>query len=417
MKFELFIARKLQTGGDDSGSKSSSSILNIALIGMVLAVTIMILSLTIVNGFKSEITRKLYNLTPNIMVSSLQFNDAPTSEHSVDLSLLKNLFADIDAIKSMGAVSDKPAVLKTTSDFKGITLRGIDSYSNSEFLSTLIFDGTLPQVTDSLNFNEIAVSKSVADKLNLKSGDKVLSYFIDDNVRVRNLIISGVFNSDFEDFDDNFAICSAHLIRQLNGWDDNRASSLAIFVKNNSEIQDCTYEVYSKLTDYCVSNKLPLNYSVVNAETEYSSFFSWLKLLDTNIVIILALMALVAGFTLIAGLLIIILGRIRTIGLLKSLGASNRSVRMVFILLTQKLIIKALLIGNVLGLGFSFLQQQLHLIKLDASAYYMSFVPINIDWVQIMILNLCILVVAYLTLILPSYIVATITPAKTLHYE
>ena len=128
-------------------------------------------------------------------------------------------------------------------------------------------------------------------------------------------------------------------------------------------------------------------------------------------------MALVAGFTLIAGLLIIILGRIRTIGLLKSLGASNHSVRMVFILLTQKLIIKALLIGNVLGLGFSFLQQQLHLIKLDASAYYMSFVPINIDWVQIMILNLCILVVAYITLILPSYIVATITPAKTLHYE
>ena len=415
MNYKFFIAKRLRTGGDDTSGSSSAPILNIAMAAIVLAVVIMILSIVIVYGFKSEITRKLYSLTPNISISTI-YPDAETGLHKVCFDSIAPLMNDVEGIDRFYLVCDKPAVLKTNSDFKGITLRGCDS-PDTTYWKGLLTEGRLPDNDNTTNNREILISKTIAAQLQVNCGDKILTYFIDDAVRVRNLKIVGVYNSDFEDYDNIMALCPPSLIRELNDWSDNEGSILALSVGDKSMIQDISYALYQRFTNHCVANSMAMSYSISNTEQDYIAYFSWLNLLDTNIVIILVIMAAVSGFTLIAGLLIIVLGRIRTIGLLKALGCTNSAVRNVFILLTQKLILKAIMLGNVIGIGFAIIQQQFHILSLDPASYYMSFVPIEINPWHIVALNIGIFIVSYLTLVVPSLIISTISPTKALNYE
>ncbi|MEF9923283.1 MAG: ABC transporter permease [Muribaculaceae bacterium] len=418
MKFELFIARKLKLGADENNITSSTPILNIAVLGIVLAIVIMILSITIVCGFKNEIANKIYDLDSHIKISNSSFSQSTNNTKVNKDVLCKELCDSLSFIKSLELIAEKPAIIKTDKDFKGIVFRGVDKNYDWNYINKSIIEGRVPNNSDDAPISEIVLSQSIAKQLNLKIGDKILTYFIDEKVKVRNSKIVGIFNTDFEDFDNAFILGNIKIVQQINGWLPNEGSYIGIKCKDFKNIEDNAYTISSTLIklNYKEQNNAII-YDVTNTKETNISYFAWLDLLDMNVVIILILMIAVSNFTLIAGLLIIVLKRINMIGVLKALGACNSSIRNIFILLTQKLILRAIIIGNTIGLSLAMAQKFFHLIKLNPEAYYMSFVPIDINWLYIVILNIGIIIIAYITLLLPSYIISTIKPSASIRFE
>lgn len=417
MKYEFYIARKLRLNGDDDNKKKSSPILNIAIAGIVLAIVIMIIAIAIVSGFKKEITTKIYNLDAHIRITPTEGKNGldPHPMEIHDFDYLRN--SNLGFIKSIDPISERTVILKTKDDFSGLVLRGYDDNADTKFINDAIIEGKLPNFKPNGNMTEIAISDRIANLLGIKIGDKVFGYFIDEKIKARNLIVSGIYKTNFEDFDKHMIICNQTMLRQLNGWDDSQSSYIAITSNNINNLKDDTSDLFQVMLKNAAQNPSNKNYEIFSILDYYASYFSWLSLLDTNIIIILVLMSLVAGFTLIAGLLIIVLERINTIGILKSLGASNNAVRRVFIILTQKLILKSIIGGNLIGIGLALVQKYFHILKLNPDSYYMPYVPIDINFWYILILNIAIITISYLALIAPSYVISTITPAKSLKFE
>lgn len=414
MRFELYIARKLRLDTGGNRNKRSAPIINIAIAGIVLAIVIMILSLTIVGGFKREIVNKIYSLDSHIKIS----NQAKGNNqiNPIDIDPVIKCIDTLSFISRIYLVVDYPIILKTQQDYNGVTFRGLSENADLSYISNSLETGRIPAFSDSIN-TEIALSSMLAKKLKIKIGDKILAYTINDKLKVRNLSVVGIYNTDFEDFDKNIVIGNISLIQQINSWKSTEGTYIGIISKDVADVENQTMALYDTLIQYIYKQKVSSNYEITNTYNSNISYFAWLDLLDTNIIIVLILMTLVSAFTLIAGLLIIILERINTIGTLKALGSANHSIRMIFIFLAQKLILKALFIGNIVGLSFSFIQQYFKILKLDASSYYMSYVPIDIDFIEIIILNISIIIISYLTLIIPSYIITNISPSKSIRFE
>ena len=414
MRYELFIAQRMKLG---ESSKRGSLSLNIALAGIVLAVVVMIVSITVMTGFRDVITSKIYSLDPHIKISNavlgIDDNYATINGQEAFTSINSDTLLK-QRVASMSLIADKPAILKTDNDFKGIQLRGVDNGFDWSYIQDHLVDGRTP--TDTA-LNEIAISKMVADQLLLHTGDKVLTYFIDEKVKVRNMCIVGVYNTNFETFDGSLIMGNIGLIQQVNGWNGDTGNFIGVNLRDVDHLRDDAYHLYSTLARGTCERGTSTLFFVTHTRNNNMAFFAWLSMLDMNVVIILVLMMVVAGFTLISALLMIVLERIRMIGLLKALGASNASIRRIFIFLTQKLILKALLLGNIIGIGLALIQKWFHVVRLDPEAYYMPFVPISIDWLALLLLNVGIIVLSYLTLIGPSYIISTIKPTTTMRFE
>lgn len=299
----------------------------------------------------------------------------------------------------------------------GIIMRGVDEGYDWRYLKSKMVEGSEPVVSDTASANQIAISRTVADRLQLHAGDKVLTYFIDEKVKVRNMHIVGIYNTNFETFDGALIMGNIGLIQQVNGWNGDTGNFIGVNLRDVDHLRDDAYHLYSTLARGTCERGTSTLFFVTHTRNNNMAFFAWLSMLDMNVVIILVLMMVVAGFTLISALLMIVLERIRMIGLLKALGASNTSMRRIFIFLTQKLILKALLLGNIIGIGLALIQKCFHVVRLDPEAYYMSFVPISIDWLALLLLNVGIIVLSYLTLIGPSYIISTIKPTTTMRFE
>ena len=403
MNFEFFLANKINAVGADGKSKSATPSLSIAVIGMTLAIVIMILSINIISGFKNEISNKIYGLDSHLRVSSNNI----LSENSLSESLIDSL-QQFD-IYSISKIAEKPAILKTNVDFKGVLYRGVDNDYDWKYIQQSIIEGVIPN--DSLNISDVVISKKIANSLNLKVGQKLPTYFIDNKVKVRNCSIVGIYNTNFEEFDNNYIIGNIKQIQSINNWNEDRADYIGIKCVNVSNIDEVGYSIYSLL------NKDFPKYTVQNTYTQNGQFFTWLQLLDMNVIIIIVIMLLVTSFTLISSMLMIVLERINMIGILKAMGAENKSIRKIFIYITNKLIIKSLLIGNIIAIGLSYLQYKLHFISLDPEAYYIDFVPVSIDWIMIILLNIGIIVVSYITLLAPSHIITKIEPSKSIRFE
>ena len=414
MRYELFIAQRMKLG---ESSKRGSLSLNIALAGIVLAVVVMIVSITVMTGFRDVITSKIYSLDPHIKIANavlgIDDNYATINGQEAFTSINSDTLLK-QRVASMSLIADKPAILKTDKDFKGIQLRGVDSGFDWSYIQEHLVDGRTP--TDTA-LNEIVISKMVADQLLLHTGDKVLTYFIDEKVKVRNMYIVGVYNTNFETFDGSLIMGNIGLIQQVNGWNGDTGNFIGVNLCDVDHLRDDAYHLYSTLARGTCERGTSTLFFVTHTRNNNMAFFAWLSMLDMNVVIILVLMMVVAGFTLISALLMIVLERIRMIGLLKALGASNASIRRIFIFLTQKLILKALLLGNIIGIGLALIQKWFHVVRLDPEAYYMPFVPISIDWLALLLLNVGIIVLSYLTLIGPSYIISTIKPTTTMRFE
>jgi len=417
MSFELFIARRMKLGR--SGNASSPG-MNIALTGVVLAVVVMILSIAIVMGFKNEITGKIYSLDSHIKVTNaaLGIDENYATVNGLEVrEAVKGNPEFLGKVQSISLIADKPAILKTDSEFKGVEYRGVDKGFDWTYLESRLVKGRVPSLADSANVSEVIVSQAVARELNLKLGDKVLTYFIDSKPKVRNSHVVGIYSTDFESFDNNIIVGNIALIQAVNGWHGEVGNYVGVNMRETANINDDAYTLFSILAGDCYGKHGKTLYNVTHTRNNNAAFFSWLQMLDMNVVIIFVLMLIVSGFTLISALLMIILERIRMIGTFKALGCDNGSIRRIFIYLTQKLIFKALIIGNVVGIGMALIQKYFHVVKLNAEVYYMPYVPISLNLGVLLLLNVGVIIASYISLLGPSYVVSTIKPASTMRFE
>ena len=417
MNHELFIARRMTLNGErQKGSPS----LTVALVGIVLAVVVMILSIAIVMGFKGEISGKILHLDAHLRVTNAALG-IDDNYATVNGREVREAIAD-DAefhpmIESISLIADKSAILKTDDDFMGIIMRGVDEGYDWRYLNSRMVEGKAPAVGDTVTVSEIAIGKTVADRLMLHAGDRVMTYFIDDKIKARNLTITGVFETDLDAFDAAYIVGNIATVQGVNGWNGDTGTQVAINMKRTEHLDDDAYSLYTLLAQNTVERESRNLFFVSTTQQNNLPFFAWLQMLDMNVVIILTLMMIVAAFTLISAMLMIVLERIRVIGNFKALGATNGSIRRIFIYLTGKLIIKALIIGNVIGIGLALLQQYGHIVRLDPTAYYMPYVPIQLSIPALLLLNVGIIVVSYLTLLAASHIISTIKPTATMRFE
>ena len=417
MNHDLYIARRLKLhGGQQKGSPS----LTVALVGIVLAVVVMILSIAIVMGFKGEISGKIMHLDAHLRVSNaalgIDENYATVNGREVREAIVgDSAFAPL--VESVSLIADKSAILKTDSDFMGIIMRGVDSGYDWRYLQSRLIEGVLPDVSDTASSQQIAISKLVANRLKLRSGDKVLTYFIDNSIKVRNLTVSGVFETDLDAFDGAYIVGGIGIVQGVNGWNGDTGTQVAVNMSDARYLENDGYQLYALLAQNTVQHESKNLFFVTTTHQNNVAFFAWLEMLNMNVAVILTLMMIVAAFTLISAMLMIVLERIRVIGNFKAMGATNGTIRRIFIYLTGKLILKALIIGNVIGIGLALLQKYAHIVRLDPASYYMPYVPIHLSIPALLMLNVGIIIVSYLTLLGASHIISTIKPTATMRFE
>lgn len=414
MRFELFFIKKLHLYRTGKSAESSAFTLKIATFGIALAIIIMIASIAIVSGFKSTIINKISQLEPHIELRTGEYQATNASADSISLSpeLIQAINSQTGDIKSASLVAESPCIVKTKDDFNGMVLKGVTEKLDSTFLSGCITEGTY-----NVSGNNIIISKHIADKIKIATSNKISVFFIKDGkIKQRRLTVAGIYNTDFEDFDKAIIIGDIKIVQSVNSWNNDTGTSIDIFCNDINEAGTVRENIASSLLKSLYAQNSDKVYQLSTIRENNSTYFAWLDLLDTNIVVILILMTIVSCFSLIAGLLIVVLNRINMIGILKSLGADNRCIRTIFIYLAEKIILRAMVIGNAAGLLLIMLQKHFHIIGLDASTYYMSYVPVEIN-IWLLVLNIGILIVSTAALIGPSYIIASITPAKTIKFE
>ena len=386
-----------------------------AVAGVALGLAVMILSVAIVIGFKQEIRNKVVGFGAHIQITSFDNNMTYEKQPIQYTDSLHDVLAAHDGIKQIDPVGTKLGMIKTDSDFMGVALKGVPVGYNWSFFDKYLVDGALPALSDSATSNEVLVSKFIADKLNLHIGDKIYCYFVQDQVRARRFTISGIYQTDFLDYDKLLIIGDVRHVQRLNNWNADQYSEIELLVNDFDQTDDIAYDLYVQLIDR--PDDYGTHYYPQSIRTLNPIFFGWLDLLDMNVWIILILMAAVSGFTMISGLLIIILERANMIGVLKALGANNTSIRQIFLYVSTFLVGKGMIWGNIIGITLCLLQQQFHIIKLNPEAYYVPYVPIEINPWYILWLNVGCMVVSVLMLIVPSYLVALIRPAKSIKFE
>ena len=417
MKFELFIARRLSFKGDNS-QKASPSI-NIAVAGTSLAIVIMMIAIAVILGFKHEIREKVVGFDAQITVSPITAQYDSSQEQVITLNdTLLSLISEVTPNAEISLAIKQPCILKTDDNFMGVVMKGMDTRHNWEFVSQNLVEGDIPDYTNGENTNKIIISKPIASKLNLKVSDKIYGYyFLDNNIRPRRYEIAAIYESHFGEYDQLMVFCNISSLQKLNNIDNNKGSHIEIRGLNINEIDNATVDLISKIYNNNYENKESKIYNVENIFYRAAIYFNWLNMLDMNVIVILILMAIVSCFTLISSMFIIILERVNMIGVMKAMGSTDQQLQQIFINMTQRLVIKGLIIGNIIGLSILLLQSQYHILPLDPESYYLSYVPVKINALHIILLNMGVIAISYMTLILPSKLVAKINPAQTIKYE
>lgn len=413
MNYPLYIARRLTLS---STGKKRAPAVGIAVAAVAISIAVMIASIAIVLGFKQEIRDKVVGFNGHITLYPSITN--PDEDNLITLTpSLKEELNSIPFVKDYTLEAAIPAILKTSTDFKGVYLKGLSGKSSLEFIKKNLEEGELVDFSQPDNKNKVVISRDEARQLGLLLGDKIDTYFISDDVRVRRLEIVGIYNSHFEQYDDLMMFGSLPLVQQLGQIDENQGTFLQIDTDNFDKISDYTYLLQSHLNAALEDGRLSRLYHSDNVLNQGIGYFSWLALLDTNVAVVLILMMIVGCITLVSGMLIIILEKKRFIGMMKALGAPTSKVRQIFVYLALRIALWGMLIGNIFIIAVLLIQDKTHIMPLDADSYYIDYVPVEISWPAILLLNLGVLIVTYLVLILPSRFVAGISPAETMRYE
>lgn len=413
MNYPIFLARRLSLA---SGTRKSSPAVTVAIISVAISVAVMIASLAIVLGFKKEIREKVVGFNGHITLYKI-----PASEYDDNLiTLTPTLSSQLDSIsfvKDYTVTASLPAIMKTAEDFKGVYLRGLDGDLLSKYLKKNLETGYIPDYTSDSCRNDILISRITANKLNLKEGDKIDTYFMSDDIRVRKLEIAGIFNTHFDQYDDILIYGSMPLISQLANIPKHSGTYIVIETDNFDNITENTFILQDILNQAALRGESNTFYKSDNVLSQGRGYFSWLSLLDTNVAVIISLMMIVGCVTLISGMLIIILERKNFIGLMRALGAKTSGIRSVFIYMALKIAFIGTFIGDIIVIIILYLQEKYHFIHLDADSYYIDFVPVDLNIITIILVNIGVIAIAYLVLVLPSRFVGKISPAESMVKE
>lgn len=403
MNFEYFISKRLSK---QKGKTFSRPIIIIAILSISLGVAVMITSISVLQGFKSEIKEKIIGFGSHVQILPYQsYNSYDSQGISLSPQEEKTLRKH-ENIKSINPFISLGGLIKTKDDFQGVMLKGIDNNYDSNFFHNYLLSG---RFLSKENINKAIISKHIANKLSLSLGDKLRIYFyIDNNYRARAMEVIGIYETGLSLYDEKIIICNIDQLRPLSSLKDNEVHGYEILLKDFSKQEESSEYIY---------NSTSHDKTILNIQEIEPNLFSWLNLLDSNVVVILLIMILVSIITITSTLLIIIFEKTQTIGILKSLGANNRSIIKIFLYNALNIIIKGILYGNIFALGLGYLQVRFKIFKLDQESYYLTSVPIEISFSQVMLVNLGTIIICFLALLIPARSISKISPIKSIRFD
>ncbi len=410
LKLDYFIAKRLITTKDHKSS-ISAPIIKIAITAIALGMIMMMVSIATGIGLQQKIRQKVSAFNGHIIISG--YNDNNSDVSTTPVSKKQNFypkFTSVDGIAHIQAVASKAGIIRTETAFEGIIFKGVGADYDTANLKEYLVAGRLPNFKNTLN-EEVLISQYLANRLGLKNNDKFVTYFMKENgegYNLRNFKIVGVYNSGFQEFDATYVIGDIRHVQRINKWKSDQVGAFEVFVNDFTQIEQKGQEVYQETS------------STLDSQTiveKYYYIFEWLKLFDVNILVILIVMIAVSTINMVVALLVLILERTQMIGILKSLGANNWSVRKIFLYNAAYLIGRGLLWGNGIGLTLLLLQKYFGIIKLNPESYYVNEAPVDINLFYLLLLNIGTIVVCLVVLLIPSYIITKITPSKSIRFE
>jgi lipoprotein-releasing system permease protein len=414
MNLPYFIAHRLIKGRRE-GTSFSRPINVIAIVGIAMGLAVMILAVAILTGFKKQIREKVVGFGSHIQIMNFDSNISFETTPINDTQKFIPKISKIPGIEHIQVFATKAGIIRTDEDIQGVVLKGIGSDFDWSYFKSNMVDGSVFTVTDTGRTDKVIISKKIADMLHLKTGDSFSMLFIQDPPRMRKFTISGIYETSLEEFDKMYVYCDIGHIKRLNGWSDDKVSGFEIFIKDFDKLDEMTSEVRDAV-GYKMTEQ-DAKFKVTNIRIRYPQIFDWLNFQDINVIIIIFLMLVVAGFNMISGLLILILEKTNMIGVLKSLGAEDITIRHMFLYQAAYLIGKGLFWGNLIGIGLAYLQLKTGLITLDPSSYYIKTVPVNLEFAHLVLLNAGTMAAIILMLLIPSQLISRISPVKAIRYD
>ena len=417
MNTELFIANRIRSGGL-SGKKLAGPVTKVATLGIILGMVVMILSLAIGFGFKKEIRQKIIGFGSHVQIMNYDYNQSyetnPISPGPEILDEIKNL----PGVKHVQKFATKPGMIKTKDAIQGVVLKGVGPDFDWTFFKSILQKGDILTLNDSVRSNDIMISRKLSEMLNVSVGDDLRMYFLQkDKIapRARKFRIKGIFDSNLPEMDKVYVLVDIKQVQKLNNWNTNQVSGYEIQADSFEDIERVGYEV-SEIT----SSVIDENGVMMRTKTIFDlqpQIFGWLDLLDMNVIVILVLIMIVAGFNMVSGLLILILERTNMIGILKALGIQNKSLRKIFLYLATFIVGRGLIWGNFIGVSLCFIQKYTGVIKLDPENYYLETVPIQISFLHLLMLNVATVLITTLMMLGPSYLASKIAPVKAIRFD
>lgn len=415
MSLSLFLAKRIYKDPQNKEQASRPAI-RIATIGVAIGIIVMLLSTCIILGFKQTIKDKVVGFGGHIQVANFLTQQTTDSYPIIVNDSIKSVIKKIDGVQHVSTFALKQGILKTNTDFLGISFKGVTKDFDNSFITQHLISGKFPLFGNPESKKSIVISATIANKLNLKEGDKVFAYFIDDNdVRIRTFRVVGIYETNLSLFDNVTCFIDLQNIIKLNNWTNNQATGMEVTINNFDRLNEVSAQFINKINRTVDAEGN--TYSSQTIKELVPQIFSWLNLLDINVWIILSLMILVASVTMVSGLLIIILERTNMIGLLKALGAKNKVIRSTFLYFAFFIIVRGMIIGNSIAFLLLLIQKYMGVVKLDANTYYVSVVPVQLNIPIIVLINLATVIISILVLIIPSYLIAHIHPSKSIKYE
>jgi len=410
LNYELFLAKRIITGKQYKSS-ISSSIIKIAITAIALGIIIMLVSIATTVGLQKKIKEKISGFNGHIQIANYEDNNSQITVSPISINQeFYPEFKNVSGIKNVQSFATKAGVIRTESDFEGVIYKGINTDFDWSFFETYLVEGSLLEIMDKRT-EDVMISKFISERLKLRLNDKFNLFFMKDDGSAPNLRqfnIVGIYNSGYKEFDENYIIGDIKHVQRLNKWEADQIGGFEVILSDFDKLEEKGAEVYNQVG------------STLNAQTiseKYAPIFEWLQLLDTNIIVIIVIMILIAGINMITALLVLILERTQMIGILKSLGSNNWCIRKIFLYNASYLIAKGLFWGNIIGIGLLLAQKYFGFIKLNPENYYVSEAPVYIGVGAVLMLNFGTLVLCLLMLLIPSYIVSKINPVKAIKFD
>lgn len=411
---ETFIARRLYKSEQGSRNVSRPAVF-IAQLGVALGLAVMLVTIAVSFGFKHEVRDKAVGFSSHLHISNYESAQSYEALPVAADSALWHTLTAMPEVSHVQRYATKAGVFRTDDDFMGYVLKGVGEDYDLSFYAQYLQEGELPAFSDSVASGKILISREIASKLQLAVGDRVDSYFLQGNMRARRYTVAGIYQTGFSEYDRVFALTDLKAVQALNRWEPDQVTGVEVMLTGFDEVEPMNWELGSLLDR--TQDSYGEQYFVQSVTDLNPGLFAWLDVLDMNVLLILVLMVGVAAFTMISGLLILIIERTQFIGVLKALGASNGMVRKTFLYLAMLIIGKGMLWGNVVGLALCALQKFTRLVTLNPQDYYLDCVPIEFNWPLIVTVNVVMFVLSVLILIVPSHLISRIYPTKAMRFE